>query len=739
MQLIPFSVYINEIVNFLRTVTIKFTPFIDLLDRSAYRYHGIPMPTEDKERKYYKNLTGQYHTTDTIMKVYSIDTQTDVVFDRQMFIDHPKTGSLYNIVSNEYKHLVLKYPDQADLIKNIVYPACDGNIEDVIAAPNLSLLAYDISLLHNNEQESLIVHLIEYLDYINHRWFFNNYYFEDLYYPAFWGILWPNLALTLLVKRMLNIKTNNAHPFHIWEHLTSNGLGDYRTILTDKQALYLYRNIEHILRNRGKMTNLYILTENLLKDHYISLIAKQLYQSIDAKAPACITTPEIINKQIVDYRQNISDTENYTPLLDFEYRLYNEQLEDRLDDDYLLDLETRLGITHYNVLQTKFLELQKDPVFAMYIGFMAEFLLDTLMFKYASGKLNYIVIMKDPLSNIYLELKVGQAIALLHYALHKSCGSTPTHLPKYYVTRTCYEPIKPDKSVFPTEIQINNVFFKIAQELDIDKILTDIPWNNDTFYNKDQFGVVLSAQFDIMMQHVYSIQTNASTLYNMAMTEVYDKLIRQELLTFTLDNITTYEEWFKSSDDLISVFSMYHDVAQDSLIEWDKLVNALLDALIPTDDKLMYYSGYIMEPDRLYEGLKDLLKQLSSVNVEYLDTSRAMRYYLTLRYLSLAYVGYTNEDVINLYFNKSIEYAYISGLYAQLGYLRKFSYQYDSIVLKEYKELSFSPTMNRDQCHLYAELNPRYSSRQTQTNFTHIQTTNYNFGVSIDMSSYTTQ
>jgi hypothetical protein len=737
MALIQFSVYVQEIVNFLKTVTIKFDPFVDQIDNINLKTYHLPIPIENEDKQYYKNLTGEYYSTNTPMKVWSIDTNTEVFFDKQLFIDHPKTGSLYHVTSNEYQLLIQKYPNQIDLIKNIIYPACGGNIQDVINASNLSLLSYDISLLDQNEQESLIVCLIEYLEYINHRWFFTNYHYEDLFYSAFWGILWPNIALTLLVKRILNIKTNNVHSFHIWEHLTSNGLADYRTILTNKQALYLYRNIEYIIRNRGKMTNLYILTENLLKDHYISLIAKQMYQSIGTREDECITTPEIVNQKIVNYRQTTIDTETFTSLENFEYRLYNEGFEPYIDSTYIHDLETKLGINFYNILQTKFLELQKDPIFAMYVGFMAEFLLDSIMYKYATGKLRYILIVKDPLTNISLELSIAEAILLLHYTLNKSYGNTSIDIPKYYTTRVPYEAFKPNINDLPTTITIDNVTFRINQELNVEQILNEIPWNNDSFTTPDQLAEVLANQFTIMMNHIYTIQTDASLTYNLALTNIYEHCIHQELLNLNLTTLPDYASWFDSSDDFQTILASYTDIAHDSYESWDRFTNNILDALIPTSlSTFMFYSGYILEPDRLYEGLKDLLKQLSSINVEYLDTSRALRYYLTLRYITIAFTRYTLNDSLYLFFNKSIQYSYISFIHSLLDYVREYIYEFWGSHHKDYSYLIFHPDISYDNINNYDQLHIPQAHALTYSHLHHHQENIYNFGISIDMSTY---
>jgi hypothetical protein len=466
-------------------------------------------------------------------------------------------------------------------------------------------------------------------------------------------------------------------------------------------------------------------------------MSKLMYQGIDVRAFECVTSPEIINQKIVDYRYNPSDTDNFSSLLDFQYRLYNEKLETRIDADYLYDTETRLGINKYNVLQTKYLELKKDPIFTSFLGLLGEFLLDTVMYKYATNKLVYDIPIKDPLTITKLQLSIPDLIIFLHYAVNKAVGETPVYIPNKYITRIPYKSVKPDLSELPEKINIHDVFFKIKNEVDIEQILNDIVWNNDVITSHEELGTLLSKQFDTIVKHITSIQLSASTSYILSMATLYDQLVAHEIYQLDLTNLTTYEAWFNSSEELSSIYTAYKDLGVYSKDQWDKLANHLLDSLLPSNlTSFLQYSGYIIEPDRLYEGLKELLIQLSSINVTYLDTSRSMRFYITLRFLTVVFGITEHFDKLYINYNRSIKYDMTLKTFAfqtltrYISYLDRKETLYDKewlLHLIDYDEKSTSVQLK--------ETLP-VTIKHTLNNIYHKFITPVNWGINIDISNY---
>lgn len=144
------DLYRREIFNFLRTVTIKFEPFAYLMGEPYMAKYGITNP-HGKWNPYYIHLAGEYTAEEiaagNVMHVYTVEHELpeDVVFDKTIKQNFKKTAALYRIPNVEYEHLEEKYPEYTGLLRCMVYPVKD--IDTAIAAPNLSLLAYDDSLL----------------------------------------------------------------------------------------------------------------------------------------------------------------------------------------------------------------------------------------------------------------------------------------------------------------------------------------------------------------------------------------------------------------------------------------------------------------------------------------------------------------------------------------------------------------------------------------------------------------
>ena len=160
--------YRKEIFDFLRTVTIKFEPFAYLMGQEYMSEHGIVDPNSEWN-PYYQSLAAQYSENCTCMEVYSVETEEMVPFDRDLATKYPKTASLYKVTRTEYTILEEQYPENRGLIRTIAYPIPD--IKTAIEAENLTLLAYDDSLLDVNERYDLVNCLKEFLRYMRERWY----------------------------------------------------------------------------------------------------------------------------------------------------------------------------------------------------------------------------------------------------------------------------------------------------------------------------------------------------------------------------------------------------------------------------------------------------------------------------------------------------------------------------------------------------------------------------------------
>lgn len=437
MNTAHFDIYHTEMFNFLRTVTIKFLPNKYVLDSHLLNSdYGISQGDVENHNYYYDRLMGIYIPGDTPMYVTSIDTGEQILFSKENLENHPQTKMIYRIPNQEYDLLCQKYPNQVDLIKSIVYPVSD--ISKLTNSNNISYITGDTSLLQQNEVASIEQGIQHFCTMCQDRWWVKEYCFEEGYAIAFYSLMWQLLPLICFTTRMTNIKTASVHNYHIWEYLCSKGLEDYRDILTIKQALFLYRNMEYILANKGTTGNMFILADNILADFSIALIGKYIYQQQVDRYELCRRTPEIISKQIISYNRSLEpDTKTFETIETINNRMVTKGIEWRNSSTYVSDIERRYGEAEEDRLPTKLLELKKEKISSSYEALLIQFIWDTILYRYSQNKLEYMCTYKDPLTNDVLELNVGDLIAMLYYFSERSCSlDCSPHEVENYFTET---------------------------------------------------------------------------------------------------------------------------------------------------------------------------------------------------------------------------------------------------------------------------------------------------------------
>lgn len=235
---------------------------------------GAVHPDHPETWKYYLNATGQYHPTDTMMQVISLDTLQTINFTKANLVLHPATQRGYQYGTRYYKELVAKFPNQESLILGILYPAEMANL---LAAENHSIVSYNPSLVEANE-EQLIPKLTEWTQAYFRRWWVNGFNINhSLYAASFFAVFYQQLVLKILEIRELACSTPFAHSFHVRMHLASyHGLDEFLPYLTQKQAMWLYRNIAYITRYAGWQSTFKWLVDNLLTGRGLPLVGYDL-------------------------------------------------------------------------------------------------------------------------------------------------------------------------------------------------------------------------------------------------------------------------------------------------------------------------------------------------------------------------------------------------------------------------------------------------------------------------------
>jgi len=278
-----YDLYIQSVVQLAETIVIKSADTADGLNQYVIEQKGGSVNTLDPTTwKYYLNITGEYHSTDTMMTVTSMDTLEQINFTKENLKTHLATAKGYQYGTRSYQELVARYPDQELLILGVLYPA---DMTMAVESPDGTILAYPPNLVEANEY-SLIDKLQNWIYSYKGRWINVQYSISDpLYSFVHHGIMYLMLLLQILGYRLEACKTNEAHSYHVRMYLASHqGLDQYLDFMTTKQALWFYRNICYIERNTGQRQIFDLLLEHIMTERNLPL-AEYLMKHDISKMP----------------------------------------------------------------------------------------------------------------------------------------------------------------------------------------------------------------------------------------------------------------------------------------------------------------------------------------------------------------------------------------------------------------------------------------------------------------------
>jgi len=632
-----FELYLKEILSFLKTVTIKFTPFEKLMNNLYYgKINTIDIRDDNVETDwsykltypYYINLNGEYHEYNTPMYINTKDNSESILLTKDNLTSELRDFYLQN--PEIYNSLINKYPDQTDLIKAIFFPI--KSVEEAIYAPNLKLLAYDASYLYENEKEDMLFFLSSFLSYVNYRWYIPTFEYENLYPLAFWSMLWSLLPLMLVTKRILNIKTLNVHPYHIWEYLESKGFYGYKNILTNDQALYLYKNINYLLKHRGKQFVLDELEKIFLHPYNFSLIGKTIYHSTYERENDAIWLPEV-----VDTRKDEITNEKIS-LSSFIYDINLQGFDDNIDPLYIKSIEERFKKEKENILFTKFYEIKKPVSDDRYAFKFLSFEIDTIFYLFSKDKLNFDI---DINNSLITSLTSDQAVILMLYCILKYISkefNDQYNIPTTYnITSAITLLNKPDD--YPNSFFVNGIEYKTKDYLNVDEFYNRDIYPTNINSSTDLSNLIIN-QFDFIMDQAYYLNTTFDTIGHACIRKQLYYLMPKINITFDF-GYTTFKEFFDANTNIKSyVDSIAFD--QNNALE---LFKTILDSLVSMENQISKYLDPNKYGNVFWEKIKELFISMSSYNVAFLLNSKDKLPAYTLPYIKLSDYETSREQI----------------------------------------------------------------------------------------------
>lgn len=331
-----YNIYLKSNFSLCRSIVLKSEATAESMNHIDS--FSMEISHDPSEWRYYKNLAGEYHVLDEPMYVISADTKQEILFDKDILVNHPLTRTEYSRDGNLRSGLISRFPDNEEFIDRILDPI---DKQRAINATDFEILHYDKEFVDDNEYE-LMSKLQEWIYNFTHRWNIPEMGLTDPLYPAvFIGILYIYMTVELVNIRLSKIFTLEANQWHIWQHLSSTlGIGDYRSALDIDSSIFLYKNINYIKENFGKEKILHLLDRKLLKP--LGLIGERLdlvrYESYiggdttvvsafnkvrlddpgqDIDSGMLLTSRDVVKKTDFITRQNIIRSEKNIDALDF--------------------------------------------------------------------------------------------------------------------------------------------------------------------------------------------------------------------------------------------------------------------------------------------------------------------------------------------------------------------------------------------------------------------------------------
>jgi len=409
---------------------------------------NYPVSSDKRTWRYYMNLNGDYHPTDDMMVVTSIDTGEEINFTKEVLQDHIATLREYSKGGHWYTRLMEAYPHQPALINGILSPI---PYEETIEAEDYKILRWNTNLVLWNEDQ-LISKLQRHIN-ANVIMMFKNDYIttDDLMLTLMMRKLYAMVIEVVHAIRLEDAFTRHSHEFFVWSHIDSFGdFSQYKASMTKEQIMWLFRNIAWLKNNPGQMYSFNKLVENILTPGAIPIAKYDMVESTETiledltpnplyrrmnlnliedygRTPEFIETEVMINKQQTQAKENYPNTSIYLEdaLMKGKFSLHSE-LPTKALESSMMDYTNRHADTLMSVAYNEWIYLA------------------------GNGQFKGRSVVVDPKSGKQHRIPVTDLYHIWKYLILSSRGIEPTKIDKVYYQNV--SKIKP-----PTIAQLRNM------------------------------------------------------------------------------------------------------------------------------------------------------------------------------------------------------------------------------------------------------------------------------------------
>lgn len=481
-----YEIYIASVLSLARSMAIKCEAVADAINRdldqrylaSGGELQYLVNPSAPMTWKYYLNLAGQYHLSDTLMTVTSQDTLQTINFTVDNLQQNTATALAYAPGGRYFNDLVARYPAQESLIRGILHPVA---LDVALSAEDGTVLWYDPTLVESNEYD-LIPRLTQWVKNYLARWNVEAYSLvDDLYTASMLKVMYDTLPLIVLKLRLEYCHTYQTHSFHITQFLASHGrLDEFVSSLTKPQMLWLYRNVRYLQRNPGAQGTFQSLIDNLLTTRGLPLSDWTMRHDLSATQASLKAVPIFQRGQL-----NLALSDGGVELRNVTQMLIAEEAvakDNNVQSETVTEVTDLMTYSLSDNLNTKVLESSLLDLTDAAPYTLSDCLINHWLYLAALGRYTAVISVENPKTGDTYTLSVADAFVVYIYTFLVSKGLECTHIPMLWANKV-------RKLVTPPPEEIRNlVDMSVLSEADLQAVYTGLPAIARTYISISSFN-----------------------------------------------------------------------------------------------------------------------------------------------------------------------------------------------------------------------------------------------------------
>ena len=695
-----------------KSITVKLTDIAIAINKGLVKQHGLKISNNPKTWKYYMNLAGMRHETNSPVLVNVLELGEKQLLSKELLDTYNYTRTELLKYGQTFNNLIDEYPEDIMFIKGCLHPV---DMDVAIKAKEGTILSYNHTFVEAPEfslMRELQVHVYDFLS----RWHIKEYTLvEDLYLPVLIGNLYNSIVLKIMNIRLEKIHTNEAHSFHLEHYFRSNlNLWTSISIVNDETKYWLYKNLGWLIRNIGRQEAFDTVIKQILNNNNVGIGRYQLRKpnnkintKKDIMLPTFTNTPLIFNNIGLNSYYSTSRNSSITldTILNKELNLENIKEEDmdtqtRYRNNTIVETSIeKINNTYRDNQLTKVLEISTYHLFKRHGLDLFKLLLDYFVSLTIDKKINYLAEFVDPNDNQNYILTAENAILFIIKMLLSATGKLDAKI----------KSIPFDYVLLRDKEELREVYKRMFRDGIIDCHLEDLiehyP-NVGKYCNTSNDVMVLMNEVQEFYSYLWTLDSNTESSIGSANVKMLSNFItRQGELVFTDDPEG------KTIDDLLFERNLKYVITN----KFD--VVASLSAIIKLFTGVSIDEAAVIK--KITSEFKTLVDRLTSYSTQVLNTSEDDED---------IFIHYNNTNIFNsLYGVTNITDARLRGLeenYVHIDSLaNNFSddckgYNLDNINIKTFtppKKPIFGIGTIKDNKHMY-DLAPRFAIEVNDTN-----------------------